>query len=318
METVSFIIRTRNEEASIVTTLISLRKQKLNEMALEIILVDSESDDNTVELARPYVDKIVTIRRKDFTWGRAINLGIEASKGRYIGLTSGHCTMDQESSLMNAVDLLTTKGIVCVYGRQKGDPQKDPFECVDLERVYPAVEYLETPDSRIPYSNACCLLKREYWEDNHFDETLQSAEDVKWAEDMQKLGYRLGYSSCFSVIHGHHLDVDYLYRKTYWKVYRDQFRLDRPKRGFKANGVYLAIVNKFIHPILETKRYNKCLDVLGIPQPWMRTLGYMIVRYSAHYDSKKAYYSGKIQSKKYEELQTPMEILKFARRLHIE
>ena len=53
---ISIIIRTYNESEYIETLLIALTSQTLKD--IEIILVDSESTDNTVEIAQKYCDRM--------------------------------------------------------------------------------------------------------------------------------------------------------------------------------------------------------------------------------------------------------------------
>ena len=68
--TVSIHLGTLNEENFIYDTLESLTKQRLyqeNRDKIELILVDSYSDDNTVEIAKPYVDRILLVSRGRLT-----------------------------------------------------------------------------------------------------------------------------------------------------------------------------------------------------------------------------------------------------------
>ena len=72
---VSIIIRTYNEAEYIETLLKAIRSQTITNT--EIILVDSESTDNTVALAAKYCDQIVRIKKTEFTFGYSLNKGIE-------------------------------------------------------------------------------------------------------------------------------------------------------------------------------------------------------------------------------------------------
>ena len=56
---VSIIIRTKNEERWIDHCLSSIAKQSIKDY--EIILVDNNSDDNSVKIAEKYTDKIINI-----------------------------------------------------------------------------------------------------------------------------------------------------------------------------------------------------------------------------------------------------------------
>ena len=68
--TVSIHLGTLNEENFIYDTLESLTKQRLyqkNRNKIELVLVDSYSDDNTVEIAKPYVDRVLLVSRGRLT-----------------------------------------------------------------------------------------------------------------------------------------------------------------------------------------------------------------------------------------------------------
>ena len=58
---------------------------------IEIIVVDNLSTDNTIQIIKknfPKV-KIVKYKEKPFLPGKAINLGIKKSKGKFIAIISG-------------------------------------------------------------------------------------------------------------------------------------------------------------------------------------------------------------------------------------
>ena len=60
---ISIIIITKNESSYIEKTLGNLQSLRLN-YGIEIILVDGNSNDKTVKIAKPYVDKIITCSPK--------------------------------------------------------------------------------------------------------------------------------------------------------------------------------------------------------------------------------------------------------------
>lgn len=84
IDTVSIIIPSFNEEQFIETTLTSLKNQSIIEKYpgyFELILVDSGSTDNTINIAKNYVDKIITAPRGKLT---ARNLATNHSNGNII------------------------------------------------------------------------------------------------------------------------------------------------------------------------------------------------------------------------------------------
>ena len=85
---VSIIIRTKNEERWIRPCFEVLFSQSFQDF--EIIVVDNESTDKTLEKIRQFaVKKIVTI--SDYLPGKALNKGVEKAVGKYFVFLSVHC-----------------------------------------------------------------------------------------------------------------------------------------------------------------------------------------------------------------------------------
>ena len=80
MKKASIIIRTKNEEKWISICLNAIFKQDYKNF--EVIIVDNCSTDKTVEKAKEWNVKVVTL--KEFKPGNAINYGIENSSGDYL------------------------------------------------------------------------------------------------------------------------------------------------------------------------------------------------------------------------------------------
>jgi glycosyltransferase involved in cell wall biosynthesis len=81
---VSVVLPTFNEEANVLSCLGSLARQNIRvaypEM-FEVLLVDSGSEDRTVELATPYVDRVINAPRGKLT---ARDLGVKEARGDVI------------------------------------------------------------------------------------------------------------------------------------------------------------------------------------------------------------------------------------------
>ena len=73
----------------------------------EIIIVDNESKDKTIKVAKEYKLKIVKIKK--FLPGKAINLGIAKSKGDIIICLSAHCIPLDNFWIKNLIKDLSKK-----------------------------------------------------------------------------------------------------------------------------------------------------------------------------------------------------------------
>ena len=97
---ISIIIRTKNEERWISHCLRMVFDQDYD--SFEVILVDNDSSDHTVEVAKRFpLTAIIQIAK--FKPGKALNDGIRASNGRYIACLSSHCIPKNRQWLNNLV-----------------------------------------------------------------------------------------------------------------------------------------------------------------------------------------------------------------------
>lgn len=196
---VSIIIRTKNEERWISSCLDSVFSQSYDNF--EVILVDNESTDKTIEKVRQYpVKKIVTIA--DYLPGKSLNLGIEQSTGEYIVCLSAHCIPTENIWLASLVKALEEDEYYAgVYGRQEPMSFSTPADKRDLLLVFGLDRIIQVKDSF--FHNANSIIRRKLWEELPFDSEITNIEDRIWAQNMLNLGYKLLYEPDASVYHYH-------------------------------------------------------------------------------------------------------------------
>ena len=84
----SIAIRAYNEETHIGRLLEGNQRQTV--AGVEVILVDSDSTDATVSVAKQYGIEVISIHPDEFTFGRALNQGIAVAKEQIVIITSAH------------------------------------------------------------------------------------------------------------------------------------------------------------------------------------------------------------------------------------
>ena len=198
---ISIIIRTKNEERWIGHCLAMLEKQDCQDF--EVILVDNESTDHTVEVAKRYnLAQVVNISK--FKPGNAINEGIRVSKGKYIVCLSAHCIPKNRqwlSKLRRNFD--TEENVAGVYGRQLPVSFTDAVDKRDLLIVFGQDRRIQIKDYF--FHNANSMFRREVWEKIPFDEDVTNIEDRVWAKSVIDAGYHIIYDPDASVYHHHGL-----------------------------------------------------------------------------------------------------------------
>lgn len=178
---VSVIVRTFNSAGTIEDAVASVRAQTVE---AELVVVDSGSTDSTLELLRPLADRLVTIDHRDFTFGRALNLGAEAAAAPVHVALSSHCALPRTDWLSTALGHIAG-GAVAVGGATV-DGERRPLTGPRHAR-YDDI-------ARHPHwgvSNHASAWSADVWRTQPFDETLPAAEDREWslrvlAEDAQR------------------------------------------------------------------------------------------------------------------------------------
>lgn len=197
----SIIIRTYNEEKYLAQLLDKIFCQDIGQNKLEVILVDSGSDDNTLIIAKSFNCKIISIKKENFTFGRSLNYGCSAAIGDILIFISGHCIPISNEWLLKLVNPIINNQVVYSYGRQIGNHTSRFSETVIFEKYFPN-------ESKIPQSGYFCnnansaLLKSE-WEINHFNENLTGLEDLFLAKILVEQQKKIGYVSEACVFHLH-------------------------------------------------------------------------------------------------------------------
>jgi rhamnosyltransferase len=198
---ISIIIRTKNEERWIGHCLKMIYDQNFDNF--EVILVDNNSSDHTLEVAKRFpLAAIINIDK--FIPGKALNIGIKASSGRYIVCISAHCVPNNINwlgDLYNNFDGINK--IAGVYGRQLPVSYTSDSDKRDLLITFGRDRKIQVKDYF--FHNANSMIPRAIWEKFPFDETLTNIEDRVWGKEVIDAGYEIIYDPVPSVYHHHGL-----------------------------------------------------------------------------------------------------------------
>jgi CMP-N-acetylneuraminic acid synthetase len=198
MPKVSIVIRTKNEERWIGACLTSVFGQDFKDF--EVIVVDNESQDKTVEKAKQFNVKVINYSG-EFRPGKAINEGIRNSSGKYIVCLSGHCVPVNNQWLTSLVEDIKSPEAAGVYGRQEPFSFSSAFDKRDLMITFGLDKKIQTKDSF--FHNANSIIKKSVWEEIPFNEEVTHIEDRVWAREVLKRGYKIIYEPKASVYHYH-------------------------------------------------------------------------------------------------------------------
>jgi len=198
---VSIIVRTFNEERWIAHCLGAIFNQDFD--GFEVILVDNNSTDHTVEIAKRYaISAIVKIDK--YSPGKALNDGIRASAGDYIVCISAHCIPKNKQWLQNLYDNFDeNEKLAGAYGRQLPLAFTSDADKRDLLITFGQDKKVQVKDYF--FHNANSMLPRVIWEKFPFDEAATNIEDRIWGKEVIDAGYEIAYTPNASVYHYHGL-----------------------------------------------------------------------------------------------------------------
>ncbi len=178
---VSVIIPTYKEEKYIEATLRSIKNQDYKGK-YEIIVVDSNSRDRTVEIAKKFADKVVITKKRGVSVGR--NIGAKISKGNLLIFVDAD-TILLPNVITKVVKHLRKKSVVGVVVPIICDDLVDNIFYFTASWVY----YLLTKLRLHPVYAVCFGCKREaFFQVGGFDERLHVGEDIDLGSRLKKLG----------------------------------------------------------------------------------------------------------------------------------
>ena len=199
--TVSIIVRAFNEEKWIGHCLRAIFDQNFD--SFEVILVDNNSTDHTIQVAKRYpISKIVNIA--NFLPGKAINDGIRCSNGNYIVCISAHCIPKDNLWLKNLhKNFINSQKLAGVYGRQLPLSFTSDADKRDLLISFGQDKKVQVKDYF--FHNANSMIPRAVWDKFPFDEKITNIEDRVWGKLVIEAGYKIIYEPSASVYHYHGL-----------------------------------------------------------------------------------------------------------------
>lgn len=195
----SIVIRAYNEAQHIRRLLEGIRQQTLQDV--EIILVDSGSTDRTVPIAESFGARIVRIPSNEFTFGRSLNVGLQAATRELVVIASAHVYPVYADWLEVLLRPFKDNDVALTYGKQRG-PQSAYFSEQQVYRQwYP--DFSQPRQPTVFCNNANAAIRKSLWEKNRYDETLTGLEDLAWAKWAKEQGYDIAYVAEAEIIHVH-------------------------------------------------------------------------------------------------------------------
>ena len=192
---ISVVIPVLNGGADLARCLDAIERQVVGE-EVEIVVVDSGSQDDSVEAARAHGARVHEIPPAEFGHGRTRNLGAELARGETLVFTSQDAVAASETWLATLVrSLADGEGVAGAYGRQLPHDDATPPERYFLDFLYgpdARVQRLDAeaePDfEQTLFSNVNSAIPRAVWQEFPFADDLIMSEDQEWSRRVLRAG----------------------------------------------------------------------------------------------------------------------------------
>lgn len=210
---VSIIIPTLNASEFLPDLLTRLKNQTVKEK--EIIIIDSSSSDNTIEIANHFEVSIIIIPKEEFDHGKTRNIAAAAAKGDILVYLTQDVMPVDEFYLENLIKPLESANTVASYGKQLPGEDAIPPEKFARFFNYPDTPMIKTKKD-IPllgiktffFTNVCSAIKKmEFEKMGRFPENVIMNEDIVFAAKLILENFNIGYASNARVIHSHNYSL---------------------------------------------------------------------------------------------------------------
>jgi len=188
LEKISVVVCAKNAGKTIRRCLHSVSRTNVK----EIIVVDGCSEDNTIQIAKKYTNKIYSDEGKGLGFAR--QLGAEKAQGEYVAYIDSDTELPSENVLSKMLEELEKNGWVAIHA-QLVDPRSNKTYWEEGEDFHWRNRF-NIPGERRYLGTIVCLIRRDIILKYKFDPFFKgAAEDSDFYHRVGKNGYKFGVSS---------------------------------------------------------------------------------------------------------------------------
>lgn len=261
MSEISVVICVKNAETTLKKAMDSLIKNRYK----EIVVIDGNSTDNTLKIARKYTDKIFSDEGKGLGYAR--QLGAKKSIGKYVAYVDSDTELSDKNTLTEMLNELKNRNWVAIHA-QMIDPRDDKSYWEEGENFH-WVHTFNKPGEKDHLGTIVCIFRRDILLKYKFDLSFSgAAEDADLYARLKMDGHEFGVSEVIAY-HYHRATFDDFKKQRIW------YGKGNARAIIKHKAVHLIIV-PFAIVIYGTllSLYNKKPKMIPFYFIWMIYLFY--------------------------------------------
>lgn len=257
---ISVIIPTYNAEKYLINLLETLQQQTIT---FELIIIDSTSTDNTVQIAQKYTENISLIPHKEFDHGGTRTKAAKLAKGDILIFLTQDALPYDNQSLEKLVEVFKDDSVGAAYGRQIPYEETNIFGKHLRAFNYPEASYIKTLSDKEKFGIKTAFLSDSFaayrstalenidW----FKDGLIVGEDVHAGANIILQGHSLSYVADAKVYHSHSYSILQEFKR-YFDIgvfhHQEQWLLNTFGKAEGEGGKYVK--SEFFY-LLSNKRF---------------------------------------------------------------
>ncbi len=257
---ISVIIPTLNADKKLPRLLDGLKGQTLQPS--EVIVIDSSSTDNTVEVAKQFGCVTEIIPLEDFDHGGTRNRGARLARGEILVFMTQDAKPCDEHLLEVLTSTLRDGQAEAAYARQIANSDAIPPEAFARKINYPTEPYTKKIDD-LPrlgiktffFSNVASAIKTQAFEaSGEFPEKVIMNEDMLFCSRLLNRGHRVAYQADACVFHSHNYSLIQQFKR-YFDIGAFKAQAGKELSGARTNREGYKFAFQQLRFLLSEKKY---------------------------------------------------------------